>query len=226
MKRIGVLLVILGLMIGASSASALDLAKHGGVSGNLGLMLFTSGDDFGSDNGLRFIGQAAFKYNFSQRVAGVIESGWGWNSYSRPAVGETPANDDTLAVVVPTTIGLMYRFHYGETRLWPHVGAGVGIYSLGVKDSFRTWANGNNGTDRLTWSSPGFYLRGGGEFLFENGAAVHAEVLYHNIFSDEGDRFPDGWGNQNTSFAQLRVGATYYFSLGGSSAVPEDEDED
>jgi outer membrane protein W len=221
MKRVGIALTLTALCLAASGAGALDLAKKGGIGGSGGIMTFTSGEDFSTDNRVRFVGQAVFKYNFTQNLAAVLESGFGWNSYDS---GSEEVND-TLAVVIPTTLGAMYRIQYGDSKFWPHAGAGLGLYSLGIKDSFRSWANGNMGTERLTWTSPGGYLRVGGEYLFENGAAINVEVLFHSIFSDESDRFPDGWGNQNTSFAQLRVGANYYFSLGGGSdAVPSGQE--
>ena len=176
-------------------------------------MAFLSGSEFG-DGDPRFIGQLVFKYNLSSHWAAGLEIGWGWNAYSKNRVDQ-----DTLATVIPATIGLEYRTRMGE-KIWPHLGFGGGIYSLGVKDSFRTWATANNGRERLTWSSGGLYGKLGAEILFNNGAAINLDVLYHHIFSEDSARFPDRWGNQNTSFAEVRIGVNYYFALKSSGPAP------
>ena len=208
-KRL-VALAVTGMIAIASTCGAVDLGGHGNVGASLGGMLFTSGEDFANNNQIRLIGQVMFRYNVTQNWTAVIESGYGWNSYpdDRP-------DDDTLAVVVPTTFGVQYRFRSTE-KIWPLVGAGFGLYALGVKDTWRSWSNGNNGTERLTWTSPGVYGRLGAEYLFTSGASINVDTLFHAIFSEEAARFPDGWGDQNTSFWQFRVGVSYYFKLPGS----------
>lgn len=215
-KRLGIILSIAVLVATASVAWGADIVGRGSIGLSGGGMLFLSGDQFGNGNSGRPIGQIVFKYNFSSRLAGVLESGFGWNAYRNGAGSE----DDTLATVIPTTLGLEYRTRYGETQVWPHLGAGLGLYSLGVKDTYRTWARANNGTERLTWTTPGVYGRVGGEYLFSNGASINLDVLYHQIFSKSTDRFPDRWGNQNTSFGEVRLGVNYYFTLKQSGPAP------
>ena len=188
-----------------------------GASG--GGMIFTTGEDF-STGSLRPIGQVVFKYNFTQNWSGVLESGFGWNAYPTA----DPNLDDTLAVVIPTTVGGQYRFQFQESHFWPQVGAGLGLYSLGIKDTFRTWAETAAG-ERYTWTRPGAYAKLGGEYIFDNAAAINVDLLWHAVLSKDTNRYPDKWGNQNTSFFQFRVGANYYFSLGGGSgAVPADDE--
>ncbi len=216
MKRSGILLALaLSLATAAGSAQAADIVGRGSIGGNVGGMQFLSGNDFGNGKA-RFIFQAAFKYNFSDHLAAELESGWGWNSYKKD-------DTDTLATVVPTTLGLEYRMKYGETRIWPHVGAGLGLYSLGVKNTYRTWAYAGNGTERLTWTSPGAYGKVGAEYLFPAGVSINLDFLIHTIFSKDTSRFPDKWGNQNTSFAEARLGVNYYFTLKGYQPGPGEE---
>lgn len=215
-KRLGIILSMAVLATAASAASAADIVGRGSIGLSGGAMLFTSGAQFGNGNSARPIGQVVFKYNFSNRLAGVLESGFGWNAYRNDA----GTKDDTLATVIPTTLGLEYRTRYGETQLWPHLGVGAGMYALGVKDTYRTWASANNGTERLTWSSPGIYGRLGGEYLFSNGVSINLDVLYHQIFSKDLSRYPDRWGNQNTSFAEVRLGVNYYFTLKQAGPAP------
>jgi hypothetical protein len=238
-KRTGIALALLCTLGPAGAAQAADIVGRAsfGVSG--GAMTFLSGSDY-SAGGLkrtRPVGQFVFKYNFSSKLAGVLESGYGWNSY-----GDVDLNTDTLAVVIPTTIGLEYRFRAGESKLWPHAAVGGGIYSLGIKDSYRTWAEAGDGTDRLTWSSPGMYGKLGTEYLFDDGVSLNFDFLFHAIFSkddkytftpvDPGDpnydpneeaaraRYSNTWGVQNTSFAEFRIGVNYYFTIKKTSAAP------
>lgn len=222
-KRFGAWLVVipaLTLLVAAfapPAADAADIVGRGSVGGSLGGMKFLGGDDFGEGN-VRFIGQAVFKYNFSKSLAGVLESGWGWNAYPNDIAGV----DDTLTTVVPTTLGLELRRQYGESHFWPHVGAGLGLYSLSVKDSFRSYAYSNQGTERLNWTSPGLYGKLGVEYLFDKGVSINWDFAYHMIFSEDSARF-DKWGNQNTSFGEFRMGANYYFTIKQPSAAPPAE---
>ena len=211
----GLLLLAVVSVLAAPAAEAVELAGRGSIGGSGGIMLFTSGEDFGDGNQLRLIGQVGFKYNFTRNWAGVIESGFGWNAYPDDRV-----DHDTLATVIPTTFGAQYRFQT-KGNIWPVLGAGLGFYSLGVKDTWRSWANANQGTERLTWTSPGFYLKAGAEYIFASGTSINVDTLFHNIFSEDTERFPDMWGNQNTSFWQLRVGLSYYFKLPGAGAGPD-----
>jgi hypothetical protein len=222
-KRFGAWLVVVPVLalsvvaFAPPAVQAADIVGRGSVGGNLGGMKFLTGDDFGEGN-VRFIGQAVFKYNFTSGLAGVLESGWGWNAYPNDIVGV----DDTLATVVPTTLGLEFRKQKGEGHLWPHVGVGVGLYSLGVKDSFRTYAYAKDGTERLNWTKPGIYGKVGVEYLFDKGVSLNWDFVYHMIFAEDSSRF-DKWGNQNTSFGEFRMGANYYFTIKQPSAAPPEE---
>jgi hypothetical protein len=238
-KRTGIALALLCSMGPAGAAHAADIVGRAsfGVSG--GAMTYLSGSNYtaGGLKRTRPIGQFIFKYNFTSKLAGVVETGYGWNSY-----GKVDLSTDTLAVVIPTTFGVEYRMHAGESKLWPHAAIGGGIYALGIKDSYRTWAEAGNDTERLTWSSPGFYAKVGTELLFDDGVSMNFDLLYHTIFSkdskytftpvspndpnydpnQEAMRAPysNTWGVQNTSFAEFRIGVNYYFTIKKTSAAP------
>ena len=217
MKRMGWLLVPVILLMAAPTVQAADIVGRGSIGGSVGVMKFASGEQW-KDGNARFIFQVMFKYNFSGHLAGVLESGWGWNNYDTPE----RADKDTLATVVPTTLGLEYRWRWGESKFWPHFAAGGGFYAMGVKDGPDDWAFATNGTERLTWVAPGLYGKLGGEYLFDNHIAINADFLYHAIFTQE-ERF-DAWGNTNTSFFQFRLGINYYFALKSSGPAPPSEE--
>jgi opacity protein-like surface antigen len=211
--RSGIILLACVLLSAACAVEAADIVGRGSVGASGGGILFLTGDEFG-DGSPRLIGQVVFKYNFSDHLAGVVESGYGWNAY------EGTGDEDTLVVVIPTTAGLEYRWRFRETKIWPHLGAGAGLYALGVKDSYRTWATGNDGRERLTWTSPGLYGKLGAEFLFDNAVSINLDFLFHQIFSKDEEKYPDKWGNQNTSFGEVRLGVNYYFTLKSSGPAP------
>jgi hypothetical protein len=218
-KRLGIVLGVLVLLVTATAVQAADIVGRGSIGVAGGVMKFSSGQEFSNGNP-RLIGQVIFKYNFTGSLAGILESGYGWNNYDT----EDRENKDTLAVVIPTILGLEYRFRWRETKLWPNLAAGAGLYSLGVKDSRRTWARGNNGTERLTWTSPGLFGKLGSEYLFDNAVAMNLDFLYHYIFSKDEEKFPDMWGNQNTAFWEFRLGVNYYFTLKSSGPAPPSEE--
>jgi len=210
MQRLAILTAVAAVLLSASSARAVDLVGRGSIGASAGIMKFYTGQDF-KQGELRFIGQVLFKYNFSEHWATEVSSGWGWNAYPIPNT-----DDDTLAVVVPTTLGFEYRDRLGEASpLLGHAAAGGGIYFLGVKDTYRTWAQTPDGTQTLKWMSPGLYGKVGGEYLWDNGVSMNLDFLMHYIFSDDSERFPSGWGNQNTGFWEFRLGVNYYFNIKG-----------
>jgi hypothetical protein len=221
------------LLLGASTtADGADIVGRASIGASGGPMIFTTGTQYKS-GGLgrtRLIGHLVVKYNFSSKLAGVLETGYGWNSY-----GDADDNTDTIAVVVPTTLGVEYRRRVGETKIWPHAALGVGLYSLGIKDSYRTWAQAGDDAERLTWTSPGGYGKIGAEYLFDNGVSINTDVLFHRILSKDdrfettvpGDpRFDSTWGVHNTSFAEFRIGVNYYFTIKSAGAAPPPEGDD
>ena len=181
-KRLGYLLVVPILLMAVTTVQASDIAGKASLGGSVGAMKFVAGEQW-EDGSARFILQAMFKYNFSGHLAGVLESGWGWNNYDTT----DRADKDTLATVVPTTLGLEYRWQWGS-KFWPHLAVGGGFYALGIKDGPDEWAFASEGREKLTWVAPGIYLKLGGEYLFDNGIAINVDLLSHGIYAQD-DRF-------------------------------------
>jgi len=215
----------------------IDITGRGSIGASGGGMVFLSGQDFG-DGGLgktRLIGHAIFKYNFTPSLAGVAETGWGWNTYSS-------ASAETIAVIVPTTLGVEYRFAAGG-KFWPHAAAGGGLYWIGIKDTPDSYASAGDDAKKLKWMSPGIYGKIGTEYLFNNGISINLDFLYHHVFSsnenyaftrsldpndysDPADyqralALSNSWGLQNTSFGELRIGINYYFAFKQKESAPE-----
>ncbi len=214
-----ILCALVILVSSATAAQAVDLKGRGSVGGSAGMMRFVGGEEFGNSPKPRFIFQAMFSYNVTDAWSFILESGWGWNAYDN---SEPDATSDTLATVIPTTIGFRYRLGDPAKTMRPVLGAGLGLYSMGVKDDYNSWASSNMGTQRLTWNGPGLYGRAGLEWIYDSGAALNVDFMYHYILASD-DKF-DKWGNQNTSFAEIRIGGSYYFALvGGGGDDPGDD---
>jgi hypothetical protein len=188
-------------------------------------MLYFSGQDFGQEGlgKIRLIGHAVFKYNFTSSIAGVAETGWGWNTY-------TAGSQDTIAVIVPTTLGVEYRRQAGQHFL-PHAALGAGLYWIGIKDTPNSYASAGDDAKKLKWTSPGIYGKIGTEYLWQSGVSVNLDFLYHYVFSKD-DAFTytglnpinplnNTWGLQNTSFGELRLGINYYFTFKHQESTPE-----
>lgn len=221
MKRwLGIALLLAWSVGTGGPAEAADIVGRGSLGASGGGVKFFSGDDLGEGE-MRLIGNVQFKYNFTNSLAGVFESGWGWNAFPTPG-----DEDDTLAVVAPTTFGLEYRFRAGQSSIWPHVAAGGGFYFLGVKDGPRKWARDAVTNNELTWVSPGIYGKVGAELLFENAVSINLDFLYHHVFAEDSRQFPAGWGNENASFGQVRLGVNYYFRISGPDDVESDISDD
>lgn len=219
MKRAGTIatLAVLLLMT-AAAAHAADVTGRGMIGGSAGPMVFLSGESL-SDGEARLMGQFSIKYPFSPTLAAIADVGWGWNTLSS-------GDQDTMMIVVPLTAGLEYRMRYGESKLWPHLGAGLGLYSYRVAHTYRSTSQDEVSGEEITWSSLGLFLKAGGDIVFENFAAVNLDLVFHQVFSGEGDRFVRGWGDGANSFVQFRIGGSYYFSLGGEAeAAPAKEGE-
>ena len=219
--------LLVGVLPTTPAWAAKDLEGHGGIGGSLGWIGFTSGDRLSRGN-VRPIFRFLTFYNLTNTVALEGNVGFGWNAYPNngtetvtlPSGADTTVGAPSVAVVSPWTIGAQVRRQLGESSLFPHAGVGVGAYILDVRENYRKTVDDAVTGDKMRWVSPGFYMKFGGEIVWDTGAALTIDFLYHSIFSED-DRFANGWAT-NTSFLEMRVGGIYYFNLGGGSgAVPE-----
>jgi hypothetical protein len=199
------------------TTESIDITGRGSIGASGGGMLFFHGGNFGNEglSKTRLIGQAVFKYNFTPSLAGVAEMGWGWNTYTAGA-------EDTIAVIVPITLGVEYRRHVGG-KFWPHAALGGGLYWMGIKDTPDSYASAGDADKELKWTSPGVYGKVGTEYLFNSGVSINFDLLLHHAFSKNEEFLYTGnnpasplnnrWGLQDVSFGELRLGVNYYFAF-------------
>lgn len=207
------------------TVETVDITGRGSIGAAGGGMLFLTGGPFesGGISQTRLIGQAMFKYVFTPSISGVAEFGWGWNTYS-------DMEPDTIAVVVPVTLGVEYRRHMGG-KFWPHAAVGGGFYWIGIKDTPDSYASAGDDAKKLKWWSPGLYGKIGTEYLFSSGVSINFDFLLHRVFSSNeeyaytrgipDDPLNNDWGLQNTMFGELRLGVNYYFAFKSEEAAPE-----
>ena len=211
--------------VSLDTLATVDITGRGSIGAAGGGMLFLTGGPFesGGLSQTRLIGQVMFKYVFTPSISGVAEFGWGWNTYS-------DMEPDTIAVVVPVTLGIEYRRHMGG-KFWPHAAVGGGFYWIGIKDTPDSYASAGDNAEKLKWWSPGLYGKIGTEYLFSSGVSINFDVLIHRVFSsnDEytytkaipNDPLDNDWGLQNTMFGELRLGVNYYFAFKNEESAPE-----
>jgi opacity protein-like surface antigen len=204
------------------------LAGMGSLGFSIGAMKFLSGNEL-SDGAVRPILHGQFKYVLNDKLVIPLEGGWGWNAYGEGGGFEGPDSVGTLAVATPLTVGIDYRFQTGKPSVVPRVGAGVGLYLLSIR-SGRTTPSRDPVTDQKRKStSPGLYGKGGVEFMLSPTFWLNTDLMYHMVLSADSDKYPRGWLDDNASFAELRVGLNYYFTIRGDGASVRggsDEDEE
>lgn len=204
------------------------LVGKGSLGFALGAMKFTGGQDLSDGANIRPMLRATFRYVWSDRISMPVEGGWGWNAYGEGGGFDGPDSVGTLATVVPFTVGLDYSFTTGSPSVNPRVGAGLGLYILGVR-SGRDVTSRDPVTDKERNAvGPGVYVKAGTEFTLKENFTLGTDFAYHQIFSGNDEDFPRGWLDENASFLDVRVGLNYYFTIrsAGNSSDDEDEEED
>jgi hypothetical protein len=227
----GVLVAVMtaAILAGGSAVRADDLAGKGSIGFAMGSMLFTGGEHLTSGR-IRPMFRGMFKYAWEEHWVSVIESGYGWNSYGEGGGYDGPIGTGTLAIVTPLTAGLDYRFESGNPKIIPRFGAGAGAYAVTIR-SGRDRISRDRITDRKRIrTSPGFYLKGGTEWLIKPSLVLNGDLLWHYALSRDEEKFPDGFFTSNVSFAEFRVGINYYFKIRSTGAAPtrppEEEEEE
>jgi hypothetical protein len=204
------------------------LAGMGSLGFSMGAMKYLSGNEL-SDGSVRPIFHGTFKYVLNDRLSFPLEGGWGWNAYGEGGGFEGPDSVATLAVITPLTVGLDYRFQTGKPSVVPRVGGGLGMYLISIR-SGRSTSSRDPVTDKKRKSaSAGIYGKAGVEFMLKPTFWLNTDLMYHMVFSADADSYPRGWLDDNASFAELRVGLNYYFTIRGDGASVQggsDEDEE
>ena len=190
----------------ASVASAGDVTGRGSLGAAIGLMKWTADDETSRDSQWRPLMQGVFRYAFRPNLEAQFQSWFGWSSYA--------LRGDTVTVVVPSTIGLNYRFNPASRDVF-RVGAGGGVYAWRVTEKSDTsyFISPSDGiVEKREGAAPGIYAEVGVERFMSEHVTASLDLSYHMMFS-KNDRLKDGWGD-NDAFAALRVGVHYYFPLG------------
>lgn len=212
-----------------TTAAAADLTGRGSLGFSLGAIRFLGGD-LGDGAGVRPILRGVFRYVWNPRLASVLEGGFGWNAYGEGGSFEGPDSVGTLATVTPLTLGLDYRLNLAHPSVMPRIGAGVGAYFVEIR-SGRDAISRDPVTDHArSRTAPGLYGKGGFEFLLKPNFTLHADLLYHYMLIGDDAKYPAGWLDKNGSFAEVRTGLNYYFTIRQTGAAPrapiEEEEEE
>jgi hypothetical protein len=195
-------LVAAACLVGPGFAQELDGKGSVGASG--GLVLLTGDEDLSRDAQPRLLGHFDLRYVISPRLAVHGTFGRGWNSYYGRA--------DTLTIIEPFTMGVEYR-HVMEQwpRYLPHVGAGIGVYSMRVREHLQV-THDLKTLERRHFIDWGVNVTAGLEYFITRNVTVNYDFVWHKIFSENMNDFPEGFGGDD-SFVQFVIGANYYFSL-------------
>lgn len=212
----------------APAAPATDLTGKGGLGFSFGAIRFFGGD-LGDGAGVRPILRGNFRYVYSPRIAIALEAGFGWNAYGKGGSYTGPDSVGTLAIVSPLTIGVDYRLNLAHPSVMPRVGAGVGFYPVAVRAGRDVTSRDPVSDHARNQTGPGLYGKGGFEFLLKPSLSLHADFLYHYMLIGDDTKYPSGWLDKNGSFAEVRTGLNYYFTIrqtGAAPRGPSDEEEE
>ena len=197
------------------AASANDLVGFGGVGFRGGLAKFgaeantplslTTNQPLNDGTKLRLSGDLVFSYVFGDHLWGDVTVGYAWNRLN------TDDNRFWVETAVPITGGVRYLLHDGS-RIRPYLGAGGGMYVWAIQSRDLGAAKDPSTFERLRRADPGFYGVIGAERTMSKHIAATADAAYHRIFAENTADFPSGY-NGNKSYAQFRLGVTFYFTL-------------
>jgi hypothetical protein len=196
------------MILAAPAARAGDVVGRGSLGAALGLMRWVADDETSRDAQFRPILNGVFRYAFTPALEAQIQSGAGWGAYT--------LRGDTVTVVIPTTIGINYRFNPAARTVF-RAGGGGGMYIWRVqqKGKVSQYISPAGDPAQIVEDREGADIGAYGEigldrFMNEH-VTVSADLAYHQIFSSN-ERLTDGF-KDNDAFVAARVGVHYYFSL-------------
>jgi outer membrane protein W len=186
------------------SALADSLVGNGGVGFRGGMIKFYQDQTIQSDAKARLSGDLVFSYVYSDHFTLDATVGYAWNRL-----------DDNekfwLATSVPVVAGVRYLTRYGQT-MRPYIGAGGGMYVWSIQSRDLGAAKDPLTFERLRRADLGFYGAVGVERTMSKHIVTTGDLLYHYILAKDTADFPSGY-NGNKSYAQVRLGVTFYFTL-------------
>ncbi|MDI6809262.1 MAG: hypothetical protein QME66_09815 [Candidatus Eisenbacteria bacterium] len=188
---------------------AQSLSGKGSLGGAVGVMRMLQDEHVKDKASMRGMGDFRIRYFFSDRLATVITTGFGWTGY--------PSSKNMIATQLPLTFGLELR-PYGKKplmggKLAPRIGFGGGFYSWVIETKAgRNVIKDPQTKALLRATDPGGYGEVGAEYLARPSVGVSAGMLYHYILSANETEFPTAFG-EDDAFLQVRVGVNYYFPI-------------
>ncbi len=226
------LVLALTWVMGASQAQALDLTGWKGLGGSGGTSLVLGDYQFRTHARPRLTGDAVFRWGWSPDWTFVGMFGFGWNSYGHEEhwlsdldllseLGYPREVIEKVTTLAPFTGGVERRFGTGDSV--PYVGAGGGLYMQQVLFNRSVGRDPRNGA-RYRTINPGIYGRVGLERFVSDKVSVDYDLLYHIVFSEDRETFPDPnsadvrrlgrdfrtYGGDSQTM-QARIGIRYYW---------------
>lgn len=211
-------LLILALAALAVPAHADDLAGKGGIGFSLGFMRYTGNEDFSTGAAVRPMLRGSARYVWEEHFTTTLDAGYGWNSYGDGGDFRGPDTTGTLAVVIPMNLGMEYRFVVAS-RLVPHFGAGLGLYSFAIRSGRDRISRDRVNYRERRKGTFGGYGKLGAEYPILSSLALNGDFLYHVAPMSDGKGFPGGYFDASASFIEFRVGLNYYFTIRQTGAA-------
>lgn len=219
----------------AAEAGAVDLTGLKGLGGSAGTSLMVGDWEYREHARPRFNLEAIFKYGISPRWVLAAQAGYGWNSYTAEeswlvdtdltnqlGFGREPL--EKVSTISPFTAGMEYRFGTGD--MVPFVGFGGGVYVTQVLFN-RTVADDPRNGARHRHVDFGLYGRAGVEQFLSDVFAIEYDALYHFVFAENEERFPEPSSSDLATFGRdfkvyngnmanigIRIGLRYYWGGG------------
>lgn len=217
---------VFGSTVFSSTASADGLAGKGSIGGAIGVMRYLSNPDFKDGSSTRPTFRAMARYAWENHFTSTLEAGYGWNSRGEGGDYRGPDTTGTLMVVTPITFGLDYRIQGANPKLLPHVGVGIGAYPFTIRSGRERISKDRVNYNPRRHTAPGGYGKVGLEFLALPSMVLNADVLYHYVAMSDATKYPGGYFDKSVSFAEVRVGMSYYFTIRSTGPNPTGKKED
>ena len=212
--------VLLGATLFNSTASADGLAGKGSIGGSIGAMRYLSNSDFTEGSSVRPVFHAMAHYVWENHFVSTLEGGWGWNARGDGGDFRGPDTTGTVMVVTPITFGLDHRFEGANPKFAPHVGVGFGAYPFTVRAGRDRISKDRINYKKRRTTAAGGYGKVGMEYLALPAMALNADLLYHFVPMGDAEGFPGGYFDKSVSFAEVRVGMSYYFTIRSTGPSP------
>lgn len=218
--------LLLGLAGSAWAADADSTAApighkpgRGSVGGQLGGSLLVADGDYSEGAQPRFSFSGHFRYVISEGSRWQFSPLYTWTAYANdvdmPFVDPNFPADTKKDRVLTQMVGasMQYQKVWGEGRSRWHLGVGPGLYRVWVQNRRKVLKDPDSKV-----LHKGMYAGGSAELGYERflkslpNTSLEVTGAAHAAFATSDNRFPSGF-NGNPIYAELRVGAHYYYDF-------------